>query len=91
MFEEKKTVLVPLNQLRDWSVDDAGVTCSHEADYMVRYYDIDITGRESVNCSKRDPFGPCLRILYVLRCWICADLYLKLPVCLGAKAYHAGL
>ena len=46
MFEEKKTVLVPLNQLRDWSVDDAGVTCSHEADYMVRYYDIDITGRE---------------------------------------------
>ena len=47
--------------------------------------------RESVNCSKRDPFGPCLRILYVLRCWICADFYLKLPVCLGAKAYHAGL
>ena len=47
--------------------------------------------RESVNCSKRDPFGPCLRILYVLRCWICADFYLKLPVCLGAKAYHAGM
>ena len=46
MFEEKKTVLVPLNQLRDWSVDDTGVTCNHEADYMVRYYDIDITGRE---------------------------------------------
>ena len=46
MFEEKKTVLVPLNQLRDWSVDDYGVTCSHEADYMVRYYDIEINGRE---------------------------------------------
>lgn len=46
MFEEKKTVLVPLNQLRDWRVDDTGVTCNHEADYMVRYYDIDITGRE---------------------------------------------
>lgn len=46
MFEEKKTVLVPLNQLRDWTVDDTGVTCNHEADYMVRYYDIDITGRE---------------------------------------------
>lgn len=46
MFEEKKTVLVPLNQLRNWSVDDAGVTCNEEADYMVRYYDIEINGRE---------------------------------------------
>lgn len=46
MFEEKKTVLVPLNQLRDWSVDDWGVTCNHESDYMVRYYDISISGRE---------------------------------------------
>ena len=52
MFEEKKTVLVPLNQLRDWSIDDSGVTCNHEADYMVRYYDIDITGREVKNWSQ---------------------------------------
>ena len=34
--------------------------------------------------------GP-VYILYVLRCWICADIYLKLPVCMGAKAYHAGM
>ncbi len=46
MFEEKKTVLVPLNQLRNWSVDDGGVTCNGEADYMVKYYDISISGRE---------------------------------------------
>lgn len=52
MFEEKKTVLVPLNQLREWTVDDAGVTCNHEADYMVRYYDIDIDGREVKHWSQ---------------------------------------
>lgn len=52
MYEEHKTILVPLNQLRDWSVDDYGVTCNHQADYMVKYYDISISGREVRNWSQ---------------------------------------
>lgn len=46
MFQEIETVFVPLNQLVDWSVDDMGIVCQKKASYMVRYYDIDISGRE---------------------------------------------
>lgn len=46
MFEDNKTVIVPLNQLRNWTVDDYGVSCNGDADYEVRYYDISINGRE---------------------------------------------
>lgn len=46
MFQESKTVEVPLNQLTDWKVDQYGVTCNSQADFMVRYYDIEISGRE---------------------------------------------
>ena len=46
MYNEKQTVLVPLNQLRNWESDDYGVTCLGPADYEVKYYDISISGRE---------------------------------------------
>ena len=46
MFHEVTTVTVPLNQLIDWVVDEYGVTCKKPADFMVRYYDIEIEGRE---------------------------------------------
>lgn len=46
MFQDIKTTTIPLNQLVDWDVDQYGVTCKKEADYMVRYYDIAISGRE---------------------------------------------
>lgn len=46
MFRESITAFVGLNQLVDWTVDEYGVTCLGKADFMVRYYDIEISGRE---------------------------------------------
>ncbi len=46
MFKDIKIATVPLNQLIDWNVDEFGVTCKKQADFMVRYYDIEISGRE---------------------------------------------
>lgn len=46
MFREITSAAVPLNQLVDWQVDEYGITCKKQADFMVRYYDIDISGRE---------------------------------------------
>ena len=49
MFKEVQTVQVPLNQLTDWEIDELGITCKKQADFMVRFYDIKISGRE-VQC-----------------------------------------
>lgn len=46
MFREITNATVPLNQLVDWTVDEYGITCKKQADFMVRYYDIEISGRE---------------------------------------------
>ena len=46
MFHDVSVVTVPLNQLVDWHVDSYGITCKKQADFMVRYYDIEIHGRE---------------------------------------------
>lgn len=46
MFKDIKIATVPLNQLVDWKVDEFGITCKKRADFMVRYYDIEISGRE---------------------------------------------
>lgn len=46
MFHEVKTKAVPLNELVDWQVDEQGVTCKTKANFMVRFYDIAISGRE---------------------------------------------
>lgn len=46
MFKETSVVTVPLNQLVDWNVDEYGITCKQHSDFMVRYYDIEIDGRE---------------------------------------------
>ena len=46
MFHEVKTKAVPLNELVDWQVDELGVTCKDKANFMVRFYDIAISGRE---------------------------------------------
>lgn len=46
MFQEVVVALAPLNQLVDWQVDEFGITCNKTADFMVRYYDIEISGRE---------------------------------------------
>jgi oxidase EvaA len=46
MFHDVETSLIPLNQLSDWRVNDHGVTCNEQADFEVRYYNINISGRE---------------------------------------------
>lgn len=46
MFRDVKLATVPLNQLVDWMVDEYGITCKKQADFMVRYYEIEISGRE---------------------------------------------
>lgn len=46
MFKDIKLATVPLNQLVDWKVNEYGVTCKKQSDFMVRYYDIEIAGRE---------------------------------------------
>ncbi len=52
MFHDVRTVTVPLNQLVDWRIDEYGITCKKQADFMVRYYDIEISGREVQHWSQ---------------------------------------
>ena len=46
MFRNVSIATVPLSQLVDWKVDEYGITCKKQADFMVRYYNIEISGRE---------------------------------------------
>lgn len=46
MFRDVCISTVPLNQLIDWKIDEYGITCKKQSDFMVRYYDIEISGRE---------------------------------------------
>ena len=52
MFRDVRLATVPLNQLVDWKVDEYGITCKKQADFMVRYYDIEIDGREVQHWSQ---------------------------------------
>lgn len=49
MFMDIKAKLVPLNELKTWTIDDQGIHCTEEANFDVRYYDIEISGREVRN------------------------------------------
>lgn len=46
MFEDITCVPVSLNQLVDWEVSEHGLTSRVQSPFMVRYYDISISGRE---------------------------------------------
>ena len=46
MFREVVQTTVPINQLVDWEIDEYGITCNKEADFSVRFYEIEISGRE---------------------------------------------
>lgn len=46
MFHSVSTPMVPLNQLVNWRVDEYGITSVEPANFEVKYYDIDIEGRE---------------------------------------------
>lgn len=52
MFKDIRLAAVPLNQLVDWNIDEYGITCKKQADFMVRYYDIEIAGREVQHWSQ---------------------------------------
>lgn len=46
MFNDVTVTTIPLNQLIHWEINEYGVTCREQADFMIRYYDIEIYGRE---------------------------------------------
>lgn len=46
MFKDISICQVPLYHLSEWEINDAGITCKRDSDFMVRYYDIEISGRE---------------------------------------------
>lgn len=46
MFHDTSAVMIPLGRLLDWTVDDYGVHCKGKSDFEVRYYNIEIEGRE---------------------------------------------
>ncbi len=52
MFHDVKVTTIPLNQLVDWKLDEFGITCTKPADFSVRYYDIEISGREVQHWSQ---------------------------------------
>lgn len=49
MFMDIKSKLVPLSELETWTVDERGIQCKYPANFNVRYYDIEISGREVKN------------------------------------------
>ena len=46
MYHDVDTEEVPLPELADWTVSGHGIDCKRPADFMVRYYNIEIEGRE---------------------------------------------
>jgi len=46
MFQDVRITSLPLNQLVDWTIDEYGITSHKKANFMIRYYDIEISGRE---------------------------------------------
>lgn len=52
MFKDIIISTVPLGLLVDWKVDEYGITCKKQADFLVRYYDIEISGREVQHWSQ---------------------------------------
>lgn len=46
MFHDVEVTSVPLNQLVEWNVDKQGVFCKNPHNFEVRYYQIEIEGRE---------------------------------------------
>ena len=46
MFQNVKSKLVPLKHLKSWTLDENGISCKNEANFEIKYYDIEISGRE---------------------------------------------
>ena len=48
MFNDVKRTTIPLFELVDWNVSDKGVDCTKNANFNVRFYDIEKIGRAHV-------------------------------------------
>lgn len=46
MFQEDRVIEIPLYELSDWKIDEYGISCRSQADFVVKYYNIAINGRE---------------------------------------------
>lgn len=46
MFQNDRTIEIPLFELADWEMDEFGINCNKKADFIVKYYDVNIEGRE---------------------------------------------
>ncbi len=46
MFFDAKTKLVPLTELKNWKLTEKGMFCNVDSNFDIRYYDIQISGRE---------------------------------------------
>ena len=46
MFCERKIKFLPLHQMKSWVMRPDGIECRHDENFMVKYYDIAIDGRE---------------------------------------------
>lgn len=52
MFLDTKSKLVPLPELKDWEITKNGLFCNQESCFDVKYFDIEISGREVQNWSQ---------------------------------------
>lgn len=52
MYHEVHKTFIPLNQLVDWEIDNYGIISKKQADFCVRYYNIEIHGREVQNWTQ---------------------------------------
>lgn len=46
MFNNENIKEVPLSELSGWIVSNEGIECKEKADFIVKYYDVSINGRE---------------------------------------------
>lgn len=52
MYNDNISIKIPLSQLVDWEIGPIGLTCRKPADFNVRFYNIEIHGREIKNWSQ---------------------------------------
>lgn len=46
MYHDVEKKFVPLHELSNWTLNNQGVFCKDKADFEVKYYDVEIEGRE---------------------------------------------
>ena len=52
MFLDARSKLVPLTELKNWEISNRGLICTEESNFDVKYFDIEISGREVESWSQ---------------------------------------